>query len=124
MPYTITVSEDKKYIISKSIGGFTNEMARQQNIDGYALGLKLGIDRFLVDLIDSPYEGSAIDHYEFANTRTEEQEQYNRYSRVALLVHPDDHSHDFFETVSRNAGFDVTIFRDREAAIQHLIHDL
>ena len=124
MPYTITVSDDKKYIISKSTGGFTNEMARQQNVDGYALGLKLGINRFLIDVVDSTYEGTPIDHYEFANTRTESQKQYSHYSRIAILVHPLDHSHDFFETVSRNAGFDVTIFRDREEAIQHLIHDL
>jgi hypothetical protein len=41
--------------------------------------------------------------------------------RVAVLVRPEDHSHDFAETVTKNAGQDITIFRDREAAINHLL---
>jgi hypothetical protein len=39
---------------------------------------------------------------------------------VALLVDPEDHSHDFVETVGRNAGLNVTLFRDRDAAKQYL----
>ena len=41
---------------------------------------------------------------------------------VATLVSPDDHSHDFIETVSRNAGLNVTLFTDLDLAKQHLRH--
>ena len=124
MSYTISVSEDRKYIITISIGKLDNEIARQQNMEAQALGKQMGIDRFFVDMVESRYEGGPIAHYEFANSRKLSPDQYNRYARVAILVQEDDHSHDFVETVSRNAGFDITIFRDREEAIHHLTHDL
>jgi hypothetical protein len=41
-------------------------------------------------------------------------------SRVAILVGTVDHSHDFVETVSKNAGQDVAPFTDPEAAGRHL----
>jgi hypothetical protein len=124
MPYTITVSEDKKYIVTKSVGGVNNNTAKQQNIAAQAVGFEYNIDRFLVDLIESSYEGTILDQYEFTYRKTMTEDQYNRYARIAILVNPDDHSHDFIETVGRNAGFNITIFCDRDAAIQHLIHDL
>lgn len=43
---------------------------------------------------------------------------------VALLVDPDDHSHDFIEIVARNSGHDFTLFRDHEQVINHLLEFL
>ena len=124
MPYTIKVSKDNKFIETISIGAMNNAVARQQNLEAQALGFEHNIDRFLVDVTESRFEGSALDHYGFANESVMKAEQYNRYARVAILVHPEDDSHNFIETVSRNAGFDITIFRDRDAAVHHLTHDL
>lgn len=59
--------------------------------------------------------------YEFAYEDMKTPEGIDKNARVALLVSPEDHSHDFVETVARNTGMDVTLFRDREAAINHLI---
>lgn len=42
----------------------------------------------------------------------------------ALQVSPDDHSHDFIETVARNAGLSVTIFTDLQAAKAYLTEDV
>jgi hypothetical protein len=39
---------------------------------------------------------------------------------VAILVRPDDRSHDFAETAMKNAGLSVALFRDRERAIAYL----
>jgi len=39
---------------------------------------------------------------------------------VAVLVSPNDHSHDFMETVSHNAGLNVAFFADLEQAERHL----
>jgi hypothetical protein len=124
MSYKIAVSKDKKYIEVKSTGVMNNAVARQQNKEVQSLGFALNIDRFLVDVSESRYEEGIVGHYEFINNRKMPENQYNRYARIALLVHPDDDSHNFVETVSRNAGFDITIFRDRDAAVHHLTHDL
>jgi hypothetical protein len=40
----------------------------------------------------------------------------DKYARIATLVNPDDHSHDFIETVARNAGLNVKIFTDPDQA--------
>ncbi len=45
----------------------------------------------------------------------------DKYAHVAVLVSPDDHSHDFVEVVARNSGLNVTLFRDLAAAIKHLL---
>jgi len=37
-------------------------------------------------------------------------------ARVALLVAPEDHSHDFVELVVRNAGYNVRLFRNEGQA--------
>ena len=45
---------------------------------------------------------------------------FARSAHVAILVSPDDRSHDFIETVNRNAGYNVRVFRDADAAISWL----
>jgi hypothetical protein len=49
--------------------------------------------------------------------------EIDKTALVAVLVRPDDHSHDFVETVARNSGLRVTLFRDRERAEDHLRSD-
>ncbi|MBI9049821.1 MAG: hypothetical protein JEZ00_10400 [Anaerolineaceae bacterium] len=124
MAYKIEVSAEKTYIILTVTGDLTNEQAMQQNIEAHALGKSLGISRFFVDMVESRFVGSTLNHYEFVNKDMNESDVINRYARVVALVHPDDHSHDFMETVSKNNGHDLTLFRDREAAIHYLIQDL
>ena len=48
-------------------------------------------------------------------------EGINKYARVATLVSPDDHSHDFMETVARNAHLDVKTFTDPDQARRFLL---
>jgi hypothetical protein len=66
---------------------------------------------------------SVLEKYKFAYQNMQQETGINRHARVAMLVSPEDHSHDFVETVSRNSGLDVTLFRDREEAIKHLRKD-
>ena len=123
MPYTIEVSENKHYIITTVEGDLTNAQAIEQNIKAHQLGASMGISRYLVDLTASHYIGTTLDHYEFAYKDMQGSDMINRNARVALLVAKDDYSHDFVETVSRNNGMDVSLFRDRQAAINHLEKD-
>ena len=50
-------------------------------------------------------------------------EDIDRNARVAVLRSPGDHSHDFIETVSRNAGLHVKLFTDRAKALAHLLEE-
>ena len=93
----------------------------KQNLEAHTLGDELGISRYLVDATEAVNVDSTLENYSFAYTDMQTPTGINKTAVVALLVSPDDHSHDFIETVSRNAGLNVTIFRDRELAIHHLL---
>ncbi len=80
----------------------------------------MGINRYLVDVTQAKNTDSVQDSYEFAYNDMKTAEGIDQYARVATLVSADDHSHDFIETVSRNAGLNVRIFTDPEKAKKHL----
>lgn len=122
MTYTIRKSRDGKYIHLKVKGPTTRESAMAHNIEAHALGRKLGINRYLVDLTESRNVESVIDNYEFAY-KDMKTPQVDPAARVAVLVSPGDHSHDFIETVARNAGLDMTLFTNQEQARRHLLAD-
>jgi hypothetical protein len=124
MPYSIKPSEDGKYIILKHWGKINRELTTQRNLEAHALAAKQGITRHLVDLTEAKHVDTVINTYEFAYEDMHALPGIDKNARVAVLVSPEDHSHDFVETVTRNAGQNVTLFRDREAAIQHLLKDL
>lgn len=121
MSYTIKPSDDGKYIILKHWGEITSELAMQRNLEAHALGVELGLTRYLVDVTEAKNVDSVTKTYKFAYEDMRVPPGINRNARVAMLVSPNDHSHDFVETVTRNAGLDVTLFRNREAAIKHLL---
>lgn len=121
MSYMIKVSDDGKYVILKHWGEINSEITTQRNLEAHALGMKLGITRHLVDVTEATHVDSATNTYKFAYEDMRLLPGINKKARVAVLVSPDDHSHDFVETVTRNAGQNVTLFRNREAAIKHLL---
>lgn len=121
MRYTIGVSEDNRYIVITVKGEITRKDAVEQNLEAHALGKKLGINRYLVDVTEARNTDSVQNNYDFAYTDMHHIEGIDKLARVAAIVSPGDHSHDFIETVSRNAGFNLTIFSDPEEAKQHLL---
>ncbi len=121
MSYTIGLSDDHKYIVIKVKGEMTSKLAMQQNVEAHALGTRLGIHLYLVDVTEARNVDTAVSTYNFANEDMHEEPVIDVHARVAMLVSPEDHSHDFVETTSRNAGLDVTLFRDRKLAIRHLL---
>jgi hypothetical protein len=60
-----------------------------------------------------------VRNYEFANKEMVDF-GFSRRSRSALLVRPDDRSHDFIETAFLNAGYAVKLFTDEVSAISWL----
>lgn len=120
---TNTVSADGKYIIQKIVGEINAEIALKYNLEAHALGRELGIRRYLSDLTECRNTDTVFDNYDFAHHDMPITPGIDRFARVAVLVDPDDHSHDFVETVAQNAGLDVTLFYSRAAAIQHLTRE-
>jgi len=83
--------------------------------------MQLDIHRYLLDATDARNTESVMDGYDFAYRDMQVVDGIDPRARVALLVAPEDHSHDFIETTSKNAGFDVTLFRDAPSALHHLL---
>ena len=118
---TSTVSPDGKYIIQKIVGEIDAKIALDLNRETHALGHRLGINRYLTDVTEARNTDTPLDNYDFAYKDMPDNPGIDRSARVALLVDPEDYSHDFVETVCRNAGLDVTLFRDRDVDVRHLL---
>ncbi len=126
MEINITVSEDEKYVIIVGKGEIKSGDPTgllQPLIEAHKLAKKLGIRNILVDVTEARNELGAFENYEIVRHRIAEEPAVDRYLRVALLVAPDDHSHDFTETLARNAGFNFTLYRDRAQALASLTQD-
>lgn len=109
------------YITIVEEGEYTREQAIEHTIAAHALGAELGIRCYLMDVTKARNVESVLTNYELANRDIKETPEIDRWACVAVLVDPEDTSHDFYEVVSANAGLDLTFFRgDREAAIEHL----
>lgn len=121
--HTIRPAPGGKFIEMKVRGEVTRESALRQNLEAHALGQELGIHRYLVDVTEARNVDSVMDDYNFSYADMQKTPGIDRRAVVAMLVSPGDHSHDFIETLSRNTGLNVTLFRDRRAAVRHLIGD-
>ena len=120
MPRHLEVSPDGTYIVLTIKGDIDRKLAMRYNMEAHALGKQLDIKCYLVDATESRNIETTFDNYSFAYDDMASAPEIDRSARVALLVSPGDHSHDFVETVSRNAGLDVTLFIDRRLAEAHL----
>jgi hypothetical protein len=121
MSYTISPSDDNSYIIVKVKGTITRQTAMQQNLEAHALGRRLQISRYLVDVTEARNTDSVIQNYEFAYTDMKNTPGIDRSARVAVLVSPGDHSHDFVVTAAKNSGLVVEIFTELDLAKQYLM---
>ncbi len=121
MDYTISVSGEGKYILLKVKGDITRQSAMEMNLEAHALGRKMGIRNYLVDVTESRNVDSVVENYEFAYVDMRKMEGIDRLARVATVVSPGDHSHDFMKIVASNAGLNVNLFTDMEEAKQFLL---
>jgi|PlaIllAssembly_1097288.scaffolds.fasta_scaffold646813_2 hypothetical protein len=121
MTYKIYPSEDGKYIIAKHWGEITSEVLLKSIQEAHELGAKLGTTKHLMDVTEAKNVDPISKTYVFANKEVRNTPGISLKVVVAVLVNPEDHTHDFSETATRNAGQDVTMFTDREAAIRHLL---
>jgi hypothetical protein len=100
-------------------GEINGKLALQQNVELWALGGDLGIDRFLIDLTNCRNTDSVIGNFDFVHHEAN-QDRVDAGHVLAFLVSPGDHSHDFVEIAARSAGFNVNRFTDRCLAEAYL----
>lgn len=121
MEYSISISDDRCYIILKVVGEFTAGSFMKCIIEAHTLGKEMDIHRYLVDATNARNIDSAFGNYKFAYQDMKKTEGVDRLARVAGLVSPGDHSHDFVETVSTNAGLFLSLFTDLAEARDYLL---
>lgn len=121
MEYTIKPSEDGKYIVLKIDGDFTASQMMACVIESHALGKQLGLRCYLVDVRRARNIDSAMGNVNFAYRDMKQVEGVDPRARVAGLVSPGDHSHDFVATVSENAGMFLKLFTDFDEAVGYLL---
>jgi len=119
MSYTITLSDDGRYIVCRVVGQVKVEIAREFAKEMDRWSRSLNVKRFLTDVREAPNASSTFENYEFAYKDLEEL-GVQRDARAAILVAPDDRTHDFVEMVVQNAGYGVKIFHDEESAVAWL----
>jgi hypothetical protein len=124
MDLSVTVSDDGRYIVIKGKGVVQSGEFRHlipPVIEAYGRAANLGTRRLLADMTEARAVLSTIDIYELINRWVGQEPAIHRGMDIALLVAPEDHSYDFLETVAKNAGFHIKLFRDKEKALEFLL---
>ena len=119
MNYTLGISKNGRYLICRVNSLVTLEVAREFTMALDQLSRDRRVKRFLVDVRGAPNVANPFQNYGFANKDMAGLD-LQRDVRSAILVDPADHSHDFVETVTQNAGYGVRKFTDEGAAIAWL----
>jgi hypothetical protein len=97
----------------------TLEIAREFTRDLDSLSHAKNIKLFLIDVREAPNTSSVFQNYNFAYQDMKDL-NLQRDVRSAILTSPTDSTHDFVEMVTQNAGYNVQIFHDENAAIAWL----
>jgi hypothetical protein len=122
MKHNLSVSEDGKYIILQASGQISRLQVIELFVEAHKLGAEKGLDRYLVDFTECRNTDTVMRNYTLAYEDMKDP-RISQSACTALLVSPVDHSHDFLESLMRNAGSDVTLFHDRDLAVWHLLKD-
>ncbi len=115
----LSLSPCGKFITLKVVGPITRETSMQYNFEAHALGMKMGIHSYLVDLTESQNTDTISNNFKWAN-QDMKMEGIDRFARSALVVDPHDHSHDFVVMAGQNAGINLSLFTDRSLAERYL----
>lgn len=119
MSYTVVPSDNSKYLICSVEGPITEDVALGFTKELDRLSRAMNIKRFLNDVRNASNAMSTLQNYIYAYQHMPDLE-LQRDARSAILIAPDDKSHDFVETVTRNAGYNVRVFDDEAKAIAWL----
>ena len=116
MTKEIKLSDSGKYILVRVNEDMTRTLAESLGLEAMHLGSKKNLNKFLYDLRNSRNKETLNSNYIFVNQDLKRLEP-NPENKIAMLTNPNDKSHDFIETVLRNAGYNVRLFIVEEEAI-------
>lgn len=116
MNFETTIAPSRKYLVCRVFVPITVEVARQIVVETEKLSEESGIKSRLIDVRNIRNISSVSGNYDLVYKDLDELHMA-RGSRVAVLVSPDDSSHDFALIAVRNAGFNVRKFNDQATAI-------
>jgi hypothetical protein len=120
MSFEFRHNSEKKFLHVIVRRGIDIPFARDLAIASMKEAKKHDIKNYLYDMTGTPNIASTTENYHYAYEEMSEI-GLDRNSRTAILVREGDNSHDFFETVARNAGFNVKIFTDTAEAEAWLV---
>jgi hypothetical protein len=116
MKYTVSVSNDRRYIIVFIDGPMTTELALKAGKKANQLAVENKLNSMLYDLRKSRNVQDGFKNYEFGY-KDVGSVGFDKTMKIALLTDLDDQSHDFVETVMINNGYNVRIFKNNKDAI-------
>lgn len=119
MSYEITLAANGKYLCVRVTGIINREIALQYGREARRLALQHSIEGYLIDVREAVNTGTLGANFQYAYKDLEDM-GYSRHWRRAILVKEGDNSHDFIETVCRNAGYIVRLFTREDEAINWL----
>jgi hypothetical protein len=119
MSYEFNVAEDQPWIYVRIYDYVTKTLFLDLLKDAIDQAKKHGVSNYLIDSRGMPSMKSTIEDYDIVNYRLKEL-GFERRSRTAMIVDPEDKTHDFFETCTMNAGYIWRIFTDADLASQWL----
>jgi len=108
------------YLTLSYSGEVNRDTIFNSTLKAHEFGRIHGLKKYLADFANAVNTDTAENTYDFAYINVQQSKIIDKSAIVAILVAPDDHSHDFAETVCRNIGYNVTLFRDRKKAIEYL----
>jgi len=123
MNFKITISENGKYIIGKVYGKLDRKTAQQLAKEYAKIINSTGIRRILNDVRGITDKMSILDGYEYAYMDAKSL-GLPRNIQAAIVCDEGDDSHNFQETVARNAGYNAKVFHSIEQAVKWLLADI
>ncbi len=119
MEFKISISENGKYLIVDVFQAITGELEKNFLKESIEVIKAHNIKNIFVDVSTVQNIARITDNYKFAYDETKRL-GHPRDVKIAVFVNPEDHSHDFMETLFKNAGYNCNIFQDKSSAIEWL----
>ncbi len=119
MKFKISLAESGKYVICEVFEAVDSKFALEFGKAAAEASHEHGVTLQLYDVRRVRNVNSVHHNYDFAYKDMVNLElEFD--NRAAILVDPEDRTHDFVEIVSRNAGYNVRVFIEEERAIAWL----
>ena len=119
MKFEIALADSRKYVICTVHEPVTTDFALEFGKAASQFARQHGLVRQLYDCRKVRNVDSVFHNYDFAY-RDMVNLELEHNNRAAILVEATDRSHDFVQTVLRNAGYNVKVFVDEQQAIEWL----